>query len=127
MEKRNPFKNNRLSEDCKNRRMVGGYFPTHLADYIRIISLYHRTSVQQTLQQIATEWRENSGVSEDKIAAELAERAQDEWYRRGNSKRSSKKEREIYMREIRIILTRKKIAEQYTEMVIDKLRAGITP
>ncbi len=121
--KRNPFQP-RQQEKKEDHRMIGGYFPLHIADRLRLLSIYYEESVQGTLQAIIENWiSENADKTDDVILEDLSARACSEWRRRTGGRKAGKKEKEEYVKEMGSILKRRKMPEQYIDALLKALKA----
>ncbi len=113
----------------KSGKMVGGYVPRHLAEYVHLLALYHNRTAQTVLRQIIEHWLEDQEPVGSILTA-LADRAYTEWLRRcrefakdpdWKGLRDRSKHFTSYKKEVRTRLQKRKIADEYIERVLQEL------
>lgn len=74
----------------KDAKMVGGYVPRRLADYVTLLAVFHNTTTSDIFRRMVNYWVEHE-EPEDSIIRILANRAYKEWVRRLNKYRGQSK------------------------------------
>ncbi len=125
---RDPFFVER-EDHYKSGKMVGGYVPRHLADYIHLLALYHNQTAQAVLRHLIEHWLAEQ-EPQDSILTALADRAYSEWLRRcqeykkdpeWRTLRERSKQFTWYKKEVRDRLQKKKIANDFIEKILTEL------
>lgn len=76
---RNPFI--RKHPIHSGARVVGGYIPLRLSDYIALVAIFRNTTISEILRGLFDEFEDKS-EPEDHVIRVLANRAHTEWVRR---------------------------------------------
>ncbi len=125
---RDPFQIER-DDHYKSGRMIGGYVPRHLAEYIHLLALYHNQTSQAVLRQLIEHWLAEQ-EPQGSILTTLADRAHNEWRRRciefkkdpeWKTLRERSKQFTWYKKEVRGRLQKKKIADGFIEKILTEL------
>ena len=120
--KRNPF-GKRLNPPQKPSKLVGGFLPLQLADYVCLLAVYHGQSVQSEIHDAVVGRVALVGKSEGQIIEALVEEAACEWRERvaqGRSK-ADVDTRARYMQEIEASLRRRKVSEPHKAAIMSAL------
>jgi|GEM_PF-2118652 len=104
-----PFAVEQEGSNYKFGKLVGGYVPRHLAEYIRLLAVYQGVTTQNLLEQMIEYWH-SIHDNEDTITEVLADRAYQEWVRR--KKEDPALHFNTYRNEIRKRLEKRKISKE---------------
>lgn len=126
---KDPFNIERDGQHYKSGKMVGGYVPRQLAEYVHLLALYHNQTAQTVLRQIIEYWLAEQ-EPQNSILIALADRAYTEWLRRCRESvkdpewkglRERAKQFTRYKKEIRDRLQKRKIADEHIEKILQEL------
>ena len=73
---KNPFVE---EKEEKEEKMIGGYVPIDMANYLRLSSIHQERSLQNLLIEILSSWRVTQGKLPDTMIEHLAQKAFAEW------------------------------------------------
>lgn len=108
MEYKDPFEIEK-DDHYKQGKLVGGYVPRRLAEYLSLLALYKNATTQSILREIIEFWSQNQ-EPRDAIIQTLADRAYQEWARRKREDPSINYN--SYKAELRDRLQKRKIPEK---------------
>lgn len=120
MQKQDPFGIESQGVHYLTGKLVGGYVSQQASAYLRLLTVYKRGTIQSVLQEMIEEWISRQ-EPEDKVIAELAERACLEWMRR-RKKYPKWKE---YENEVIDRLTKRKVDKEIIRKIRNKMRSRI--
>lgn len=111
----NPFVE---KKEDKNDKLIGGYVPLHIANYLRLFSIYQGKSLQSVLLDIITSWNTAEGLSPEYIMESLAQKAYTMWEKWEDKEKKDKTE---YLKQIETTLSNLKLSDDYIEQVLELL------
>lgn len=111
---KNPFVE---EKEEKEEKMIGGYVPIDMANYLRLSSIHQERSLQNLLIEILSSWRVTQGKLPDTMIEHLAQKAFAEWEK---WEWAGKRTQTEYLKEIETHLSNLKMPEDYTTQILDR-------
>ena len=116
----NPFKHPQETMQ-KNSRLIGGYLPLPLANFMRLAAVFHGLSVQKLLYKIIANWYQGAAKDEQTMIVGLIMRGVTEWNMRETDKKRTEADINAYIREMETALCHAKMPMYY----LQQIRKGI--
>lgn len=109
-------------------KLVGGYFPRPVADYLVLAGMYEASSTSTILRRLIDNFVE-TGVEERQIIETLAERGYQEWLSRIRGKYHPPKysEYEGFIKEMQDTLIRKGLSAEKADEVVSQIELKVSP
>jgi len=124
MIKENPFAITNQGPQYLSGKLIGGYLPHSMYNYMRLLAVYSNGSVQSVLKEMIETWM-NEKEPEESIIETLADRAYLEWVRRGLEHNQDPAVWWEYREEIEKGLKHRKVYDDTILQIINELRSRI--